>query len=1149
MCTTPVPGPLRVGRTIALAALATLGLAAGTASAAPVHWSFEDGTTEGWRLTAGVPTGPLVDDRPRQRLHRGIPVNREGRFNLTTEGRTPLDAVYDRIPDNLRGMDLVGLLGPGPSASTATLESPRFTLERPVVSLLAAGGTDRDAYVSAHLDDGTEIARTTGGPTEVLGYRQLDLSRWIGRTVFLRVVDRDTGPWDLVAIDDVRANVPAMPRDLRARRVRGRAVVTWTPLTEPGIAGYRVEHASRRTGPFTALRGGLVRAGRVEDPGAPRDAERFYRVTAVATDGTESEGNVGLLRRVLELRARGRTVTYTGGRMSAIAFPVGAIGSGGVVLFGDGTRNQSWIFNIDGELTSIFPGRREAMVPNSFLAVRARPRGGTATVRALQTTSEGAFAPMRSLTFQGEYPLARYRFIDEQLPVEVREEVTSPTIPGDIAASSYPTALTTVTVRNPGSEPVEVSLLATQQNAVGLDGRGEVTGPQRRSSPAYGANVTELAEDAEGATLRMRGCRAGRIVDLGVRCNGSLALSLLHPPASGTASWATSAALLDDFRDDGTVRGPRTARSPAPGRTVDGALSATVELAPGETVRFPVVFSWYVPTGPLREFGGQGQAYTTRWRDAFDVHAEVLREREDLERRTRAFHAAMHDTNIPQYVLDRVTAPISVLRSPTVFWARNGFFGGWEGFGCCTGMPTHVWHYAQSGPRLWPQIGRMWVSQWLDATSPEGLIPYRYTVPTFSMDGQTGVLLSAYRYVQDSGDLAWLRARWGTIASAMEYVVRNHDPDMDGLLTGPQPTTLDTTETGTGSWLGTLYLAALRATARMATLAGDEARATRYARIARVGGPAQDALLFNGEYHSEKPESGVPNSVAYGDGAIDDMLLGQWWSSMLGLGELYDRSRMRASLRALYRHNFREDFLGDSPFGAQREWRVYTAPEEAGLLLMTWPRGNRPPNPPRYTDETWNSFEFSTAATMIQQGLLGEGLRIVRASADRADGRLRTDVFLGNCGTGDGTGNPFADGECGQWYGRTMSSWSLLTALQGSTVDVAEGRLGFDPGWRPGDHRSFFTAGEAWGTFAQVRRSGTQIDVLHVRSGALTVRRLDLVTARTGRVVARVRVRRAGARAPGPAVTARTVRDGRQVAVLVPQTVLRAGDRLAVTVG
>jgi len=104
-----------------------------------------------------------------------------------------------------------------------------------------------------------------------------------------------------------------------------------------------------------------------------------------------------------------------------------------------------------------------------------------------------------------------------------------------------------------------------------------------------------------------------------------------------------------------------------------------------------------------------------------------------------------------------------------VFWAQNGFLGGFEGYGCCTSMPTHVWHYAQLAQRLWPQIDDRWESQWLDHELPGGLIPYRYIAPQFAMDGQNGVILGAYRYWTNTGNRTWLDRHWLQIAQAMEF--------------------------------------------------------------------------------------------------------------------------------------------------------------------------------------------------------------------------------------------------------------------------------------------------------------------------------------------------------------------------------------------
>src|SRR3954454_10737043 len=164
------------------------------------------------------------------------------------------------------------------------------------------------------------------------------------------------------------------------------------------------------------------------------------------------------------------TVVYSGDRLSGIDFPVGPTGNGGIQQLGDGTRNESWIFNVESQLNTTW-SRWQERVPHSFFAVRAVSEGQAPVVRALQTVKEGPFAPMSSLTFKGEYPLAEYDFADDALPVSVTERVDSPTFAGDLLGSSYPAAIYDFDVRNTSAAPVTVSLLATQQNAVGFDGQ------------------------------------------------------------------------------------------------------------------------------------------------------------------------------------------------------------------------------------------------------------------------------------------------------------------------------------------------------------------------------------------------------------------------------------------------------------------------------------------------------------------------------------------------------------------------------------------------------------------------------------------------------------------------------------------------------
>ncbi|NEA38695.1 GH116 family glycosyl hydrolase, partial [Streptomyces sp. SID11385] len=82
---------------------------------------------------------------------------------------------------------------------------------------------------------------------------------------------------------------------------------------------------------------------------------------------------------------------------------------------------------------------------------------------------------------------------------------------------------------------------------------------------------------------------------------------------------------------------------------------------------------------------------------------------------------------------------------------------------------------------LWPEVGQRWTQQWLDNMDGTGKIPMRFDGDsTFTMDGQTGVILSAYRTYQTSGK-AWLNGSWPKVKQAMDYVVQQGDADHDGI--------------------------------------------------------------------------------------------------------------------------------------------------------------------------------------------------------------------------------------------------------------------------------------------------------------------------------------------------------------------------------
>ncbi|WP_406432229.1 hypothetical protein OHB00_06645 [Streptomyces sp. NBC_00631] len=74
--------------------------------------------------------------------------------------------------------------------------------------MIVSGGNDPDRLFAAvvRADDGKVLAKATGRGTEQYRRVMFDLAPHIGERVYVEVVDRGTGGWGHINVDDV--NVP-----------------------------------------------------------------------------------------------------------------------------------------------------------------------------------------------------------------------------------------------------------------------------------------------------------------------------------------------------------------------------------------------------------------------------------------------------------------------------------------------------------------------------------------------------------------------------------------------------------------------------------------------------------------------------------------------------------------------------------------------------------------------------------------------------------------------------------------------------------------------------------------------------------------------------------------------------------------------------
>lgn len=150
---------------------------------ASVCFDFEDGALQGWRIVDGA-LDRVICDWDYFHNQPDVRYNKQGKYYLNTLEKTD---------------------GGRTDSFTAVLESPVFLLRGDRVSFRIGGGSHSDTYAALCDEAGEELLRAHGVNSEVMQIITWDVSAWVGRRFFLRIVDQHQGGWGHVTFDDFRA--------------------------------------------------------------------------------------------------------------------------------------------------------------------------------------------------------------------------------------------------------------------------------------------------------------------------------------------------------------------------------------------------------------------------------------------------------------------------------------------------------------------------------------------------------------------------------------------------------------------------------------------------------------------------------------------------------------------------------------------------------------------------------------------------------------------------------------------------------------------------------------------------------------------------------------------------------------------------------
>ncbi|RLF14837.1 MAG: hypothetical protein DRJ66_05340 [Thermoprotei archaeon] len=794
--------------------------------------------------------------------------------------------------------------------------------------------------------------------------------------------------------------------------------------------------------------------------------------------------------------------------------PLGGIGTGTISICGDGSLRQWEVLNIPCHT---------AYVPYSFFAIWIKGVGA----KLLQSKpfmdefnpgvlTNDHYVPeeLRRLVerlptvdktkFIGEYPIATVIYEDKEIPVKITLRAFSPLIPLNSRDSALPVIFFIFTVRNETQEHYEVSIMASLQNFVGWDGISEIRGVRFR---LYGGNYNVLRKRKDLTAIVMR----NSLIESKSPRWGEIALALVgEGEHTWFLQWNNLDELWNEFSREGKLPNDKVSKESQPGTTWCSSIACRFTIKPNEERRITFIYAWFFPNryvnweqeySPIKDDKSLfwiGNMYAKWFKGVEDILNYVYENLDRLINETMLFHDTFYDSTLPYALLDRVTANISIIRSPTCFWAEDGRFYGFEGChgvstggkygGCCPLNCTHVWNYEQTLSRLFPDLERtMREVELFYQQHPNGYIPHRVVLPLYlprpwdrpiggpkkpAIDGMLGTILKTYREYLWGAGRKWLKRLWPRLKLLMNYILKNYMVDENGVMWGEQPNTFDISVYGANTFIGSLYLASLLAMAKMAREVGDEEYANRIIELFKKASKAYDRLCWNGEYYIQVCKNRSLRYQWY-EGCLTEQLVGQWWAHILGLGYVLPRNHVRRALMSIMKYNWRENFR-NFPYEKRR---IFAHEEHPGLLNCTWPKGGRPKDPILYCDEVWTGIEYEIASLLLYEGMYDLAMKIIRGVRKRYDGERM---------------NPWNEIECGDHYVRAMSSWTLLEAALGYRYFAPSATLEFSPNVPFRLVKGFFITPDGWGTLLKEEDKGVERVEIATKYGSVKVRELRL---------------------------------------------------------
>lgn len=704
---------------------------------------------------------------------------------------------------------------------------------------------------------------------------------------------------------------------------------------------------------------------------------------------------------------------YTSSDPVLSGVPLGGIGGGKVEILPNGLLDNITFLN-NWERPLSHPGNAAAGhsrgLPGFHFGLWVEGHGAW----LLQTQPVGAIPIVQRIRYEGLYPVARLGY-EKTGPLQVHLDAWNPVIPRNTQASGWPVAIFSFRIKNTGTKSLQISLLGILRNIAG-------------DCPIGRLNRLETQGKLVSLVASQKKPKPGD------PSSGELSLSI--PKSAGSVSALASWNLQKvDFQFDfdslnlepawtlfstkgclGSCvmsREPRTHDTrhtthdivQGGGVELGGALAVKRQISPGKEVPIPFYLSWHFPNHLI------GHQYAKKFRNSVAVSLAVDQQRAALWTGLSRWHQKIARWGCPDWLKDAVLNNLYVLTSGS-WWGKRGEFSLYEAPVICPLMSTLDVRFWGSLPiaLFFPELEKRELLAFAKAQRPDGYIPHdlgrsRLDAPS---DGTTRYrwkdlapqfILQAYRDFLWTKDDPFLKAIYPACRKAMAWEWTT-DHNGDGL---PDHEGADQTFDvwpmyGASAYMGSLYLASLKALEKMAALQKDWATARTCEKRFLPAQKSFETQLWNGRYFigwRDRDRSSEACTVA--------QLTGSWMARLLDLGPILDPPKLRVAIQSVLDLNG-----GDSPFGATNAVFPDRRRDSANL----------------HSRAIWPGLNYMLAALAIYEGKQEEGLGV----AERV-WRAMTETVKNPWNQPDILDPDTAAYGFGDSYMRNMSIWAIPLAL------------------------------------------------------------------------------------------------------------------------